>query len=215
MQLNCSVPVFWEGGMRGCGGVHGCRGACMAGSGGVHGCGVACVVAGGACVAAGGGMRGCRGACMVAGGVCMVAGGHAWLWGGCAWLQGWGACVVVGGHAWSQGGHAWLQGGGCAWLWGLHVWLQGGCAWLQGGCSCRGGLGSCDLSHHAFDVTCMLPPHQLSVSTCAAPYIVWPRCMLGYTHAPPPPVNRMTNRCKNITLPQTSFAGGKNTWKFI
>ena len=26
----------------------------------------------------------------------------------------------------------------------------------------------------------------------------------------PPAVNRMTNRCKNITLPQTSFAGGKN-----
>ena len=25
----------------------------------------------------------------------------------------------------------------------------------------------------------------------------------------PPPVNRMTNRCKNITLLQTSFAGGK------
>ena len=24
-----------------------------------------------------------------------------------------------------------------------------------------------------------------------------------------PPVNRMTNWCKNITLPQTSFAGGK------
>ena len=28
----------------------------------------------------------------------------------------------------------------------------------------------------------------------------------------PPPVNRMTNRCKNITLPQTSFAGGKNVF---
>ena len=28
--------------------------------------------------------------------------------------------------------------------------------------------------------------------------------------SPYPPVNRMTNRCKNITLPQTSFAGGKN-----
>ena len=27
-------------------------------------------------------------------------------------------------------------------------------------------------------------------------------------HARPPPVNRMTNGCKNITLPQTSFAGG-------
>ena len=29
------------------------------------------------------------------------------------------------------------------------------------------------------------------------------------TEARPPPVNRMTNRCKNITLLQTSFAGGK------
>ena len=27
---------------------------------------------------------------------------------------------------------------------------------------------------------------------------------------PPTPVNRMTNRCKNITLPQTSFASGSN-----
>ena len=26
----------------------------------------------------------------------------------------------------------------------------------------------------------------------------------------PPPVNRMTDACENITLPQTSFAGGKN-----
>ena len=25
----------------------------------------------------------------------------------------------------------------------------------------------------------------------------------------PPPVHRMTDACKNITLPQTSFAGGK------
>ena len=31
-------------------------------------------------------------------------------------------------------------------------------------------------------------------------------------HAPrqTPPVNRMTDRCKNISLPQTSFVGGKN-----
>ena len=27
---------------------------------------------------------------------------------------------------------------------------------------------------------------------------------------PPPPMNRMTHASKNITLPQTSFAGGKN-----
>ena len=29
------------------------------------------------------------------------------------------------------------------------------------------------------------------------------------TEADPPLVNRMTDRCKNITLPQTSFVGGK------
>ena len=29
-----------------------------------------------------------------------------------------------------------------------------------------------------------------------------------------PPVNRMTNRCKNITLRQTSFAGGNNQFLF-
>ena len=29
------------------------------------------------------------------------------------------------------------------------------------------------------------------------------------TEADPPPANRMTDRCKNITLPQTSFAGSK------
>ena len=34
----------------------------------------------------------------------------------------------------------------------------------------------------------------------------------GSNHACPPPlVNRMTNWCKNITLPRTSFAGGKNS----
>ena len=45
-----------------------------------------------------------------------------------------------------------------------------------------------------------------------------PLYMLGYTHAPAncimgytrPTVNRMTDRCKNITSPQTSFAGVKN-----
>ena len=28
-----------------------------------------------------------------------------------------------------------------------------------------------------------------------------------------PPLNRMTDACENITLPQTSFAGGKNAFK--
>ena len=29
----------------------------------------------------------------------------------------------------------------------------------------------------------------------------------------PPPVDRMTDRCKNITLPQTSFESGKNIYR--
>ena len=37
-------------------------------------------------------------------------------------------------------------------------------------------------------------------------------CMLGYTHAP---MNRMTDRCKNITLPQTLFAGGNKSRTFL
>ena len=52
-------------------------------------------------------------------------------------------------------------------------------------------------------------------------------CMPGGVHAqgghacegdvrathPHPPVNRMTDACENITLPQTSFAGGNNLIK--
>ena len=32
-------------------------------------------------------------------------------------------------------------------------------------------------------------------------------CIPACTEADPPPMNRMTNGCKNITLSQTSFAG--------
>ena len=31
----------------------------------------------------------------------------------------------------------------------------------------------------------------------------------------PPPVYRMTHRCKNITLPQTSFASGKHVFQLL
>ena len=67
---------------------------------------------------------------------------------------------------------------------------------LPGGV-CPGGV-PCDLSHHAFDVTCMLPPHQLRATNSAAAYIVVVQGMMGYT----PPVNRITDTCKNITFPQ-------------
>ena len=68
-------------------------------------------------------------------------------------------------------------------VWGVPVWgclPGGGCACLGDWCLPRG-VCVLWLTYHAFDVTCMLPPHQLSVSTSAAAYIVWPRCMLGYT----------------------------------
>ena len=71
-----------------------------------------------------------------------------------------GACVVVWGGMHGCTGGAWLLGGG-----GVVHGHRGG---MRG---CGGGW-SFDPSHHAFDVTCMLPQHQLSVSTCAAPYIV-------------------------------------------
>ena len=84
-------------------------------------------------------------------------------------------------------GRAGMHGRGrCAWQGaGMprrgHAW-QGG-AW-QGGMYGRGDAWPCDLSHHAFDVTCMLPPHQLRPTNSAAPYIV----LVGHvTHTPPPP----------------------------
>ena len=67
--------------------------------------------------------------------------------------------------------------------WGVSAWGMS----AQEGCLSRGsppgGGGSCDLSDHAFDATCMLSPHQVGVNTSAAAYIVWRRCMLGY-HPP-------------------------------
>ena len=52
----------------------------------------------------------------------------------------------------------------------------------------------CDLSHHAFDVTCMLPQYQLRHINSAPAYILLP----GYVtckacwDTPPPPVDRQT-----------------------
>ena len=61
---------------------------------------------------------------------------------------------------------------------------------------------------HAHPSPCMPP----LCHACPLPITHAP---LPTTHAPPatmhaPPVNRMTNWCKNITLPQTLFAGGNN-----
>ena len=124
------------------------------------------------------------GAYVVARGVaCMVRGRHVWVLGGMHGCSG--VCMVAGGHAWLPGslhgcrGHAWLPGGvhGCS---GGHMHgCQGACmvarghAWLPGGmCGCQGGCIPCDLSHHAFDVTCMLSLLQLRLNRNAAAYIV-------------------------------------------
>ena len=87
------------------------------------------------------------------GGACVAEGGACVAEGGC--VAGGGPCMVVGGRAWQRGG---MRGGG-------------GSAW------------PCDLSHHAFDVTCMLPPHQLRPTNSAAPYIV----LVGHVTRTPPP----------------------------
>ena len=65
----------------------------------------------------------------------------------------------------------------------------------------------CDLSHHAFDVTCMLSPHQLRPTNSTAAYIVLVQGMMGYH----PPVNRITDTCKNITFPQLRLRAVKTT----
>ena len=56
---------------------------------------------------------------------------------------------------------------------------------------------------------CVPPqPHLLTVYRGGWGVSAWGcllHCMPGYT---PSPVSRMTDRCKNTTLPQTSFAGG-------
>ena len=73
--------------------------------------------------------------------------------------------------------------GGCTWSWGWvcsgGVSAPGGCTWPRG-CLLQGGVCSGGVSAPGWGVSGQVPP----------------------------PVNRMTNRCKNITLPQTSFAGG-------
>ena len=165
----------------------------------------------GGCVWLLGGMHGCRGGhAWLPGGVvarvaCVVARGHAWLLGG---VRGcWGACMVAGGHVWlpggmrgCQGGHVWLLGG----MWGCQgacvvaggaCVVVGGCVVARGACMVAGGhawlLGwvcvLCDLSHHAFDVTCMLSQHQLRASSYAPAYI-----LVGHVTCMPPPVDRQT-----------------------
>ena len=51
------------------------------------------------------------------------------------------------------------------------------------------------------------PGDTSSGSTPQPPHWVWAWRPARHAGIPPPPVNRLTDRCKNITLPQTSFVG--------
>ena len=84
-----------------------------------------------------------------------------------------------------------------------------------------------DMKQECFGVGCELPACCPYLEACTVPggwvYLVpGGMCLVpggGGVPGPrgtpaqvlPPPVNRMTDRCKNITLPQTSFAGGKSS----
>ena len=116
---------------------------------------------GAACPGGGACPGGCLPGGVSAGGV-PARGGGGVCWGGC----------LLGGSA---------RGGAC----------RGGSA--KGGCACWGGSARggipCDLSHHAFDVTCLLPPHQLRHINSAPAYILLPghvTCKACWDTHPPP-----------------------------
>ena len=79
-------------------------------------------------------------------------------------------------------------------IWGVSIWgvLHPGVSiqWV----SIRGGV-PCDISHHAFDVTCLLPPHQLRHINSAPAYILLPghvTCKACWDTHSPSPVDRHT-----------------------
>ena len=122
------------------------------------------------------------------------------VWRGlCTWSQGgvylvWGGYLVLGGvpglgdvpglvgGSWSQEGVPGLEGV-CTWSWGVYL-VQGGVPDLVGGTWSQGGapgLGGC------------VPGPRGVYLVRGGVYLV------RYF---PPPVNRITHTCKNITLPQ-------------
>ena len=97
--------------------------------------------------------------------------------------------------------------GGCTW--------SEGCTWSRGGVP---GLGECTwlggfLVQGVYLVWGSVPGPR-GCAPGLGVYLVPGGCTWSQVGGPaqvlPPPVNRMIDRCKNITLPQTSFAGGNN-----
>ena len=136
---------------------------------------------------------------LVLGGVPGPGGGVPGPGGGCTWSRG---CTGPGGVPGPRGVYLVLGG----------VYLVGGCTW-SGGCTWFGG---CTWSHRVHLVlggvpgptggTCPGTPPCEQTHTCKNITFAW-GLGVGQT---PSPINRMTDRCKIITLPQTSFAGNNN-----
>ena len=136
--------------------------------------------------------------------------------GGCTWSGGWGVpglggvCVPVGGVGctWSWGVYlVW----GCTWSWGVYLVPGGvpgprGCTWSQGGTWSRGvylvlwgvpGLGGVPGPGGVYLVPGGLP--GLGGYLSGGVYLARGVYLVRYS---PSPVDRITDTCKNITLPQ-------------
>ena len=148
-------------------------------------------------------------------GVYLVPGGCTWSRGvylvrGGTWSRGdvpgpGGVYLVPGGCTWSQGGVPGPGGRGCTWSWG-GVPGPGGCTWSQGGVPGPGVYLVPGGMYLVLGVVYLVPGGVYlvpgGVPGPGGVYLVPGGCTWSGT---PPPVNRMTNRCKNITLAKTSF----------
>ena len=103
------------------------------------------------------------------------------------WVSALGGVPSPGGYVCSVGGVSAPRGS---------VSALGGCTWSGGVCSWGGVPGPRRVSGPRAGV-CLL----LGGGVCSGGCLLPGGCQVL------PPVNRMTNRYKNITLPQTSFAG--------
>ena len=122
---------------------------------------------------------------------CRIFGSRGWgippSWGG---FSTWGGSSIQGVPL--SGGFS-IQGVGGFSIWGFSI--QGVPSW---GVLHLGDV-PCDLSNHAFDVTCMLPPHQLRHTNCAPAYILPGHVTCNASWDTHPPCGQ-TDTCKNITF---------------
>ena len=107
-------------------------------------------------------------------------------------------CSWVGVCTWPQG--VYLVPGGCTWSREVYL-VPGGCTWSQGVYLVPGGVAGPRGVY-------LVPGGVPGPGGCT-----WSRGVYLPRYSPTPPVDRITDACENITLPQSSFAGGKNSFQ--